>query len=107
MDWVTIGLLFTVLSFGLWEAIGINAVLVPHDNGLTLGRWLRDLLTLHPDAATLDAATVDDRWHLAFIVVLVGVWPYTRLVHAWHGIARLWMRSAGRSGVRSGRGARR
>ena len=88
MDWLTVGLLLTVLCFGLWEAVGINAVLVPHDNGLTIGGWARDLFTLRPDASTLDSVTVDDRWHLGTIMVLVALWPYTHLVHAWHGIAR-------------------
>lgn len=87
MDWVTIGMLLTVLSFGLWEAVGINAILAPHDNGLTIGRWVRDLLTLHPDSSGMAAATVDDRWHVELIVLLVGVWPYTHLVHAWHAVA--------------------
>ena len=74
-------LLGAVLLAGLGTTVLTNVTGHPHDYRATVSPYLRSVLTLRPDEALIAAAPWGFRLHVALAWVLIGVWPFTRLVH--------------------------
>jgi len=74
-------LLGAVLLAGLGTTVLTNALGHPHDYRQTVSPYLRSVLTLGPDVHRIDAAPWGFQLHVALAWLLIGVWPYTRLVH--------------------------
>ena len=66
------GLLTTVLS---------NALGHPHDYRATVAPWFRSVLFLRPDTALIKQAPIGFQVHVELAWLLLGFWPFTRLVH--------------------------
>jgi nitrate reductase gamma subunit len=47
----------------------------------TVSPWFRSLFTPHPAPELMSNAPLTFQVHVAIVLVLLGIWPYTRLVH--------------------------
>lgn len=47
----------------------------------TVSPWLRSLFTLHPSPELMAQAPATFQLHVLVVLLLLGIWPYTRLVH--------------------------
>lgn len=80
-DWVSLGLLWIVVTLGDAETIVRNNLVGPYEYRLTVGPWVRELFTLHPNAALMTHVPLLLQVHIVAAFVLFAVWPFTRLVH--------------------------
>lgn len=83
MDWITFALLGTVIALGMYATVGRNLLGGGYDYRDTVAPWFRGLFTLDPDVAGVASAPLVYRMHAVAAFLLLGLWPYTRLVHAW------------------------
>ena len=47
----------------------------------TVSPWLRSLFTPHAEPALMAGAPLTFQVHVVIVLTLIGIWPYTRLVH--------------------------
>jgi nitrate reductase gamma subunit len=85
-DKIMYPLLGIVIALGLVNTIGVNLFgLGGYSGGYnyrnSVAVWFRDVLTFHPSAAPMIGASWSFELHALFAMLLLGVWPYTRLVH--------------------------
>lgn len=79
MDWVVYGLLFVQVAGGV-----LVAVLHPWGSSwfaATATPYLRSLVVLNPDLAAVSAMPWLVKLHIANAWILIGVFPFSRLVH--------------------------
>ncbi|MGA7835749.1 MAG: respiratory nitrate reductase subunit gamma [Acidimicrobiales bacterium] len=79
-------LLGIVIALGLVNTIGVNLFGLGGFAGgynyrNSVAVWFRDVLTFHPSVAPMVGAPWSFELHALFATLLIGVWPYTRLVH--------------------------
>jgi nitrate reductase gamma subunit len=72
--YLTLGL---VVLLGLWATVGMN------DYRDTVAVWFRGLFLLRPDPSLMAGTPLLFRLHTVAAFVLIAIWPFTRLVHAW------------------------
>ncbi|HEY8450883.1 MAG: respiratory nitrate reductase subunit gamma [Micromonosporaceae bacterium] len=72
----------TVIVFGLWTTLRVNATGGGYDYRETVAPWLRSLFTLSPDVDRVRDVPLALRLHIGVAWVLFAIWPFTRLVHA-------------------------
>ncbi len=82
-DYITIILLFLIVVVGLYNTLIGNAVHHQFDYRETVSPWFRGLLTFSPDPALMVSAPLGFKLHIILSFILVGIWPFTRLVHVW------------------------
>jgi nitrate reductase gamma subunit len=80
MDVVMYVLLISVIALGMYNTIGLN-VLSAYDYRLDVSVWFRGVFLLQPDASLMASADISFQIHALLAFLLIGVWPYTRLVH--------------------------
>lgn len=85
-DKVMYPLLALVIGLGLVNTLGVNLLgLGGYAGGynyrLSVAVWFRDVLTFHPSAATMSGAPWSFQAHALASMLLIGAWPFTRLVH--------------------------
>lgn len=83
MDWLALALLLIVVGLGISNTLGYNLLYGSYEYRVTMGPWLRGLLTLRPDASLMVDVPITFQLHALAAFGLVGVWPFTRLVHVW------------------------
>jgi nitrate reductase gamma subunit len=83
MDVVAYVLLAVVIGLGLTETIGKNTFGGGYDYRSTVGVWFRSIVLLHPEPDAMVGAPVMYQLHAAAAWLILLVWPFTRLVHAW------------------------
>jgi len=84
MDWITFGLLTAVIGLGMTSTLGRNLIVGPYyDYRSSIAPWFRGLFILDPTVEGVASAPIVFRTHVVLAFVLIGLWPYTRLVHAW------------------------
>ena len=78
----------------LWAQLVLGLVTIPfsagHPDGsvmLVLSSWAQGVFTLSPDAAAVAALAWPYKMHLVLGMTLFLVFPFTRLVHVWSGLA--------------------
>ncbi len=81
-DWAAEGLLAVVIGLGMWSTIAEN-IFGTYDYRETIAPWFRGIFTLSPDVALVAGAPVLYQAHVIAAWLLLLIWPYTRLVHAW------------------------
>jgi nitrate reductase gamma subunit len=81
-DALALALLFVVVGLGDLQTVVMNHLVGPYEYRTTVGPWVRELFTLHPDAALMAHVPLVLKLHVVASLVLLGVWPFTRLVHA-------------------------
>lgn len=83
MDIVVYVLLAVVIGLGLTETIGKNTFGGGYDYRSTVGVWFRSIVFFHPEPDAMVGAPVMYQLHAASAWLILAVWPFTRLVHAW------------------------
>jgi len=75
---------FMVLT-GMWNTSIHNLVQGGYDYRETVSPWFRGLFLLDPNASLMSGAAVPLSYQLHAVGgwVLILIWPFTRLVHAW------------------------
>ena len=75
-------LLVATLVAGLGTTVLGNLTGHPHDYRLTVSPYFRSVFYLHPRVDLMTMAPIGFQIHVTLAWVLFGVWPFTRLVHA-------------------------
>jgi nitrate reductase gamma subunit len=76
-------LLIVIIGIGLYETIWFSALGGGYDYRTTVAIWFRGLFTLSPHPALMTSAPLVYQLHAAIAWLLFGLWPFSRLVHAW------------------------
>jgi nitrate reductase gamma subunit len=74
--------LATVIVLGLWATVRANATGPGYDYRETVSPWFRSLFLLNPDPELMAEVPLGFQLHIVAAFVLIAVWPFTRLVHA-------------------------
>ena len=74
-------LLTTALVTGTVNTVGANLIGGGYNYRETVSPWFRSLFTPNPQPELMAAAPVNFQIHVLVVLVLLGIWPYTRLVH--------------------------
>lgn len=82
VDWVALILLLAIIITGVIPTL-INLVGEGYDYRSTVGRWFRGLLIGQPDVDAVLRAPLIYQIHAVSAWLILGIWPFTRLVHAW------------------------
>jgi nitrate reductase gamma subunit len=80
-DWLSLGLLFVVVGLGDAQTAVVNNLVGAYEYRVTVGPWVRELFTLHPDASLMAHVPLLLQVHVIASLILFAVWPFTRLVH--------------------------
>ena len=80
-DFVTLGLLFSVVATGFANVIG--GLYEHFDILTTIAPWLRGIVTLTPDPTLMLPVPLRFKTHILLVLALVGFSPFSRLVHIW------------------------
>ena len=83
MDVATYVLLTLVLGLGLAETIGRNTFGGGYDYRATVAVWFRSIVFLHPEPSSMVGIPLIYQLHATAAWLLLMIWPFTRLVHAW------------------------
>jgi nitrate reductase gamma subunit len=83
-------LLFTiVILLGLWTTVRVNTAGGGYDYRETVSPWFRSLFILQPDPELMDSVPLGLQLHISAAWVLIAIWPFTRLIHAFSGFGVL------------------
>lgn len=82
-DYVADGLLWLVVLLGLVATLGYSLLNGPYEYRDSVGPWIRSVLTLHPNVALMAGVPLIFQIHIAASFLLLAVWPFTRLIHAY------------------------
>jgi nitrate reductase gamma subunit len=83
MDVVVYVLLIIVIALGLGETVGRNALGGGYNYRATVGEWFRSIVLFHPQPDRMTNAPVLYQLHAVAAWLILAVWPFSRLVHAW------------------------
>ena len=83
MDIVAYLLLGLVIGLGIAETIGRNTLGGGYDYRATVSVWFRSIVFLHPEPSKMVGVPAIYQLHATTAWLLLLVWPFTRLVHAW------------------------
>lgn len=75
-------ILGVVILLGLWTTLRVNAVGEGYDYRETVSPWFRSLFVLNPDPELMGGVPLGLQLHIVTAWVLIAVWPFTRLIHA-------------------------
>ncbi|CRK82223.1 respiratory nitrate reductase subunit gamma [Neobacillus massiliamazoniensis] len=82
-DLITVILIFLIILIGIYNTL-IGNRLHPHfDYRETISPWFRGLLTFVPDPSLMKGVPLGFQLHILISFALIGIWPFTRLVHVW------------------------
>ena len=95
MDVAVMALLALMVATGMWNTVVENLINGGYNYRETVSPWFRGLFLLNPDPSLMTSATVPISYQIhaigGWLVILV--WPFTRLVHAWSvPLAYVWRR---------------
>ena len=76
-------LLLILIGFGLYNTLIYNVFIGGFNYRLTIAPWLRSLIIFSPDAKLMIGVPLSYQIHVLLAFLIVGVWPFTRLVHIW------------------------
>lgn len=74
-------LLVAAIGTGMVGTVGVNLLGGGYDYRSTVSPWFRSLFTFNPRPQLMDGVPVNFQIHVLVVLLLVAVWPYTRLVH--------------------------
>ena len=83
VDMLVYALLAVVIGLGLTETIGKNVFGGGYDYRSTVGVWFRSIVFFHPEPDAMVGAPILYQLHAAAAWLILLVWPFSRLVHAW------------------------
>jgi nitrate reductase gamma subunit len=82
-DLATYLLLALAIGAGMWATVGVNLLGGGYDYRLTVGPWFRGLFLLAPKPDLMAGAPLIYQLHALTTTLLLALWPFSRLVHAW------------------------
>lgn len=74
-------LLSAAIGTGMLNTVGSNLIGGGYDYRATVSPWFRSLFTLAPQPQLMVGIPISFQIHALVVLVLLGIWPYTRLVH--------------------------
>jgi nitrate reductase gamma subunit len=74
-------LLSAAIVTGMLNTVGSNLIGGGYNYRATVSPWFRSLFSLAPQPELMAGAPTSFQIHNLVVLTLVGVWPYTRLVH--------------------------
>ncbi|RMI35174.1 respiratory nitrate reductase subunit gamma [Nocardia stercoris] len=80
-DKVMYGLLLGALVTGLLNTVGSNLLWGTYNYRETVSPWFRSLFSVHPHPELMVGTPWTFQLHGLIVLALIGIWPYTRLVH--------------------------
>jgi nitrate reductase gamma subunit len=83
IDYVTLILLLVVILTGIAPTIGVNMLGHGYDYRSTVAPWFRGLFGLQPQSQSIAHAPFIYQLHATAAWLIWGLWPFSRLVHAW------------------------
>lgn len=83
MDYVMYALLTVEIVLGMWQTIAHNVIGSGFDYRGTVSVWFQQLFYLSPDPGMLTAAPFIYGLHAMVAMLIIAIWPFTRLVHVW------------------------
>jgi nitrate reductase gamma subunit len=83
VDYVALILLLIIILTGAAPTIGVNLFGGGYDYRSTVAPWFRGLFSFQPDVTAIAHAPVIYQVHATAAWVILAVWPFSRLVHAW------------------------
>jgi nitrate reductase gamma subunit len=83
LDIATYTLLGIVMLSGMAETVGRNLLGGGYDYRATVAPWFRGLFALRPDPGLMASAPLIYQVHITLAFLLLALWPFSRLVHAW------------------------
>jgi nitrate reductase gamma subunit len=75
-------LMYLLLGGTILIGLAITLTGNGHDYRATVAPWFRSVFVLQPSAEAISGAPFGFQLHALIAWALIGVWPYTRLVHA-------------------------
>jgi nitrate reductase gamma subunit len=78
-DKLMYALLVAALATGMLNTL--TNVFATYNYRETVSPWFRSLLSVHPAAGLMADAPLTFQLHALIVLALLGIWPYTRLVH--------------------------
>lgn len=82
MDQVMYTFLAAVIVTGMVNTLGENLIAGRYDYRETVSPWFRSLFSISPDPELMSGIPLSFQVHAVVVMALIGLWPYTRLVHA-------------------------
>lgn len=83
VDWVALILLAIVILLGIIPTVAINLLGGGYDYRTSVALWFRGLFIGDPNVAAIAHAPLIYQIHATAAWMILAVWPFTRLVHAW------------------------
>ena len=83
---VAVMVLLALMVFtGMWNTVVENLLEGGYNYRETVSPWFRGLFLLDPDASLMTASSVPLSYQLHAVGgwIVIAIWPFTRLVHAW------------------------
>ena len=81
MDTLMYFLLTAAITTGMVNTLGYNLIGGGYNYRASVSPWFRGLFTLSPEPELMGGAPLVYQLHALVVLTLVGLWPYTRLVH--------------------------
>lgn len=81
LDTLMYALLGTAILTGMVNTLGSNLIGAGYNYRETVAPWFRSLFTVSPQPELMANTPVSFQIHNLVVLTLLGVWPYTRLVH--------------------------
>ena len=91
IDYVTLILLLVIILTGIAPTVGVNLFGGGYDYRSTVAPWFRGLFTFTPSTQAIAHAPFVYQLHAAAAWLILALWPFSRLVHAWsYPVWYLW-----------------
>ncbi|HET9254625.1 MAG TPA: respiratory nitrate reductase subunit gamma, partial [Pseudonocardiaceae bacterium] len=81
MDKLMYTLLSAAILTGMLNTLGSNLIGGGYNYRETVSPWFRSLFTLSPRPELMAITPISFQIHNLVVLILLGIWPYTRLVH--------------------------
>jgi nitrate reductase gamma subunit len=83
VDYLALILLGIIVVLGIYLTLGVQELGHGYDYRNTVSVWFRSLFTGNPNIHVVTRAPVMYQVHATAAWVIIAVWPFSRLVHAW------------------------
>lgn len=92
-DFVSLDMLILVITLGVAVTLVYDVFYDRYEYRATIGPWIRQVLTFHPDASLMAHVPLILQIHIIAAFALFAIWPFTRLVHVFSYPVRYFRRA--------------
>jgi nitrate reductase gamma subunit len=82
-DKLILVLLSLAIASGIYNTLFYNLTAAGFDYRSSIAPWFRSLFIFSPDPSLMDEVPFFFKIHALLAFALLGVWPFSRLVHIW------------------------